>query len=98
MQAVELLRHTEGIRLFWQEGFRHQTGVLSFVAEGVDCEELGESLAERGVAVRAGLHCAPLAHRTAGTVDTGTVRCSFSAFNTEAQVDEFVRIMRQILR
>ena len=75
-----------------------QTGVLSFRVDGRDCEELGESLAERGVAVRAGLHCAPLAHRTAGTVDTGTMRCSFSAFNTEAQVDEFVRIMRQILR
>ena len=75
-----------------------QTGVLSFRAAGKDCEELGEALASRGVAVRAGLHCAPLAHRTAVTLDTGTVRCSFSAFNTAAQVDGFARIMRQIVR
>ena len=50
------------------------------------------------IAVRAGLHCAPLAHRTAGTLDTGTVRCSFSAFNTAAQVEEFARLLGQTLR
>ena len=75
-----------------------QTAVLSFRAEGWDCEELGEALAARGAAVRAGLHCAPLAHRTAGTLDTGTVRCSFSAFNTAAQVEEFARLLGQTLR
>ena len=45
----------------------------------MDAEALGAALADRGIAVRAGLHCAPLAHRTAGTLDTGTVRLSFSA-------------------
>ena len=34
-------------------------------------------LGQRGIAVRAGLHCAPLAHESAGTLDTGTVRISF---------------------
>ena len=33
--------------------------------------------------LRAGLHCAPVAHRTAGTLETGTVRASVSAFNTD---------------
>lgn len=97
-QAVELLRNTEGIRLFWREGFRHQTGVLSFVAEGVDCEALGEAMARRGVALRAGLHCAPLAHRTVGTLKTGTVRFSPSAFNTSAQVMQFAQILQGALR
>ena len=63
-----------------------------------DCEALGEALAAQGAAVRAGLHCAPLAHRTAGTLETGTVRCSFSAFNTTAQVEHFAHILRQIVR
>ena len=94
-QAVELLRYTEGIRLFWCEGFRHQTGVLSFVVEGMDCEELGEAMARQGVALRAGLHCAPLAHRTVGTLKTGTVR---SAFNTSAQVVQFAQILQNTLR
>ena len=97
-QAVELLRHTEGIRLFWCEGFRHQTGVLSFIVEGIDCEELGEAMARQGVALRAGLHCAPLAHRTVGTLKTGTVRFSPSAFNTSRQVVQFAQILQTTLR
>ena len=68
-----------------------QTGVVSFRAAGMDCEELGEPLAARGIALRAGLHCAPLAHRTAGTLETGTVRFSPSVFNRRQEVDELVR-------
>ena len=97
-QAVKLLRQTEGIRLFWCDGFRHQTGVLSFIGEGTDCEELGEAMARRGVALRSGLHCAPLAHRTAGPLKTGTVRFSPSAFNTPAQVTQFVQMLQTTLR
>ena len=96
-QAVELLRNTEGIRLFWCDGFRHQTGVLSFIVEGVDCEEMGEAMASRGIALRAGLHCAPLAHRTVGTLKTGTIRFSPSAFNTPAQVMQFAQILQSTL-
>lgn len=97
-QAVELLRNIEGIRLFWCDGFRHQTGVLSFIVEGVDCEEMGEAMASRGIALRAGLHCAPLAHRTVGTLKTGTIRFSPSAFNTSAQVMQFAQILQSTLR
>lgn len=97
-QAVELLRNTEGIRLFWCDGFRHQTGVLSFIVEGIDCEEMGEAMASRGIALRAGLHCAPLAHRTVGTLKTGTIRFSPSAFNTSAQVMQFAQILQSTLR
>lgn len=97
-QAVELLRNTEGIRLFWCDGFHHQTGVLSFIVEGIDCEEMGEAMASRGIALRAGLHCAPLAHRTVGTLKTGTIRFSPSAFNTPAQVMQFAQILQSTLR
>ena len=72
-----------------------QSGVCSFEVEGLDCEEVGERLAERGIAVRAGLHCAPLAHETAGTLERGTVRASFSAFNTEGEV---CRAVEQVWR
>ena len=52
----------------------------------MDTEALSSALAERDIAVRAGLHCAPLAHESAGTLKTGTVRLSFSAFNTREEV------------
>ena len=54
----------------------HQLGTVSFRGNG-DCQELADQLAERGIALRAGLHCAPLAHSSAGTLATGTVRVSF---------------------
>ena len=54
----------------------HQTGTVSFVSS-LDCEEMAEKLGARGIAVRAGLHCAPLAHESVGTLKTGTVRVSF---------------------
>ena len=64
-----------------ERGFRvfsgpHQAMTLSFQGRG-DCEELASALASRGIAVRAGLHCAPLAHESAGTLQRGTVRVSF---------------------
>ena len=62
-----------GIKVF---SGKDQTGTLSFVAP-TDCEEFAQGLSHRGIAVRAGLHCAPLAHESAGTLNTGTVRISF---------------------
>ena len=54
----------------------NQCGTLSFVPN-CGCEEMAEFLGKQGVCVRAGLHCAPLAHESAGTLKTGTVRVSF---------------------
>lgn len=67
-----------------------QTGVMSLQMEGWDCEMAAARLAELGIAVRAGLHCAPMAHRCAGTLDQGTIRVSVSLFNTEQEIDDFV--------
>ncbi len=89
--AVQGLETLPGLRVYASPGLRDQTGVLSFTMEGRDVEDLGEALAERGIAVRAGIHCAPYAHRTAGTLDTGTVRLSFSDFNTPEEVARLIR-------
>ena len=77
---------------------RDQGGLFSAVVDGMDCEETAEALARRGIAVRAGLHCAPLAHRSAGTADTGTVRFSFSAFNRAEQADRAAEALGAIVK
>lgn len=59
---------------------REQSGVLSVRPRYTDCETLAEKLSEKGICVRSGLHCAPLAHKSAGTLESGTVRLSFSPF------------------
>lgn len=73
-----------------------QGGVVSFVIDGMDCEEAAQKLSQQAVAVRAGVHCAPLAHQSAGTLDSGTVRVSFSDFNTPQEVTAFLRICKKL--
>lgn len=73
-----------------------QAGVLSFRLRSRDCEEVGEELGRQGFALRAGLHCAPLAHETAGTLETGTLRASVSAFNTDREMEKFIHAVWEL--
>jgi len=68
----------------------HQAATVSFLPH-MDCEEAAQILAKQGIAVRAGLHCAPLAHESAGTLNTGTVRVSFGHDASLQQVDAICR-------
>lgn len=74
-----------------------QSGTVSFVGNK-DCEEIAEKLAKKGIAVRSGLHCAPLAHESAGTLKSGTVRVSFGHDATIQQADAFLKVMRSITK
>lgn len=84
---------TLGIRVF---SGPHQAATVSFQPDG-DCEELAEKLAHRGIAVRAGLHCAPLAHESAGTLETGTVRVSFGFDSTLGQSRALFQTLKTLL-
>ena len=94
--AADGLRQIPGIEVFASEGLYAQTGVVSFRHRSIDAETFGSELARYGVAVRSGLHCAPLAHKTAGTLKTGTVRLSFSVFNTVEEVFRFLNITENL--
>ena len=74
-----------------------QLGTVSF-RSGEDCEEAAERLGEQGIALRAGLHCAPLAHRSAGTISTGTVRVSFGPGSSREDLRELERAVQTSLR
>lgn len=95
-QAVQGLSRIPGVLLYAAQGRSRQGGVLSFTVDGMDCESVGAALADRGIAVRSGLHCAPMAHQSAGTMETGTVRASFSAFNTPGEVTQFIHAMGRV--
>ena len=97
-QAAEGLRRAPGLTVHALPDLAAQAGVLSIIPEQMDAEALGAALAERGIAVRAGLHCAPLAHRTAGTLNTGTVRLSFSHWNTREEVDRLLEAIGEIFQ
>jgi len=91
--AAQGLSSAPGVRLFRGEG---QTGVLSFTVRDRDPEEIAEALGRQGVAVRAGLHCAPLAHESGGTAPSGTVRISLSDRNREEELRRFLMICKKI--
>ncbi len=73
-----------------------QSGTVSFVCD--DCEDFAEKLSGAGISVRAGLHCAPLAHRSAGTLDTGTVRISFGHSASKYQSLKLMEAIDSICR
>ena len=73
----------------------HQSGTVSFLP-GMDCQQAAELLAKQGIAVRAGLHCAPLAHESAGTLESGTVRVSFGHDASQNQTEAFLRAAKKL--
>ena len=75
----------------------HQAATVSFLP-GMDCEEAAEKLAGQGIAVRAGLHCAPCAHESGGTLETGTVRVSIGYGTFPGQIAAFLRAASKLPR
>ncbi len=96
--ALYELESIDGIRVFRARKPGRQSAVVSFTAQNLGANELAEALSGEGVAVRAGYHCAPLAHRSAGTEPGGTVRLSFSVFNTQWEIERFAAKLRHILK
>ncbi|MGM9527298.1 MAG: aminotransferase class V-fold PLP-dependent enzyme [Oscillospiraceae bacterium] len=87
----------DGLRVFSTNVPSLQTGVLSVLHESIGADELAEQLGKRGICVRAGLHCSPLAHETCGTAEEGTLRFSFSPFNTLREVHMAGEAMKKII-
>lgn len=95
--AAAGLEKIPDIRVFHHCDRSYQAGALSFQLLNRDCEIFAQTMANRGYAVRAGIHCAPLAHESAGTLETGTVRISVSSFNLEEEVMSFVQDATEVL-
>ena len=71
-------------------------GVVSFNLRGKDSSFVANALAEKDIAVRGGLHCAPLAHTALGTLSRGAVRASIGADNTEKDIYLFVAALEKL--
>ena len=93
----EALSEVSDTYIFLSDDPALQTGVVSITSDRLACEELAERLAANDVCVRGGLHCAPLAHKSAGTLETGTVRFSFSPYNSERDIVKSAQILKKIL-
>jgi cysteine desulfurase family protein len=94
---IERVSDLPGIILYGQKSTERRTPIVSFNIDKMDPAAVTLELDERfGIMSRSGLHCAPSAHKTIGTYPTGTVRFSFSYFNTEEQIIASIEALRKI--
>lgn len=89
----------QGVQLYTQRPTAlYYVPVLSFNVEGMDSEEVCRKLNGYGIAVRAGLHCAPTAHRFMGTLKQGAVRVCPSIFSNMNEINAFILALMKILK
>ncbi len=93
----EELKGCDGIVMYGPKDPAKKTAVLSFNIEGMDCEKAAAILNdEYGIGVRAGYHCAPMAHSAIGTEKTGCIRISPGIFSTYEDAIATAEAIRRI--
>lgn len=96
---IDEAKNIDGIRLYGPLDIKEQGAVVSLNIKDADSSEVSYILdQEYDIAVRPGLHCAPLAHETINTLDQGAVRFSFGLFNTHEEVDYCIKALKDIAR
>lgn len=89
-QAELALEKIPGVCIYGPADQKKRCSVLSFTVSGIDSALLATELDTiYDIAVRSGLHCAPLAHHTLGTLPGGTIRISPGFFTTSEEIDFF---------
>lgn len=101
-QLITLLREdlsvVSGVRIYDEMRSLQPQTLLSFSVESVPSEEVGSALNRVGFAVRAGFHCAALAHTMQNSTESGTVRVSPSIFNSKKQIKNLSFYINQIAK
>lgn len=88
-RLIEGIRCIKGVQLYCCDSMENHLSNFSINIEGLDAAQVGERLdVEHNIAIRTGLHCAPLVHQQLGTIKLhGSVRFSIGPFNTEEEID-----------
>jgi cysteine desulfurase family protein len=93
------LQAIPGVKLYGTPDSRQRTAVIAFNIEGMDCGELTLRLEyEYGIITRSGMHCAYLAHKTLGTLQSGACRLSPGFFTSDTEIETVLRAVSAIAR
>ncbi len=94
---LEGAERIKGLTIYGPAEIYERAPVISFSLEGKNSALVGGVLDKQyNIACRAGLHCAPDAHRTLGTLEQKLVRFSFSYFNNEEEIDHSLHALAEI--
>jgi cysteine desulfurase / selenocysteine lyase len=95
--CLERLQKIAGVTFFGPDVDIKRLAVIPFIIDGTDVQEIAMIFDQHyQVALRAGLHCTPLAHETIGTLDGGTLRASFGLYNTIEEIDQWITMVEEI--
>lgn len=93
------LRKIEKVKIYGPQDIKKQAAVVSINIREEDSSEIAYILDNAfDIAVRSGLHCAPLAHKTLGTLEQGTIRFSMGYFNTKKDIELALIAIKEICK
>lgn len=95
-QLLELFADYDFINVVGNIANRNYVGIVSCLVEGVSSDVAGNIFSERGISVRAGLQCAPIAHKFLGTFPAGTVRFSVNCMTSDKDFAELRDVLEEI--
>lgn len=96
LRLVKLLEQYDFIRIVGNNPDCKYVGIVSCLIDGISSDSAGNIFDRQGIAVRTGLHCAPLAHQFIGTYPAGTIRFSVNYFTTERDFEELQKALDYI--
>jgi len=96
VRLLEILKSYDFIKVIGNAEGKKYVGIISCVIDGISSDIAGQLFAERNIAVRTGLHCAPLSHQFLGTYPAGTIRFSVNHFTSDRDFDDLGLALNEI--
>ena len=95
-ELLKILRSYDFVKIIGDNENNQYVGIVSCIIDGLPSDTAASVFAEKNIAVRSGLHCAPLAHKTLGTFPSGIIRFSCSAFTSDADFADLEQALEWI--
>ncbi|WP_077329817.1 aminotransferase class V-fold PLP-dependent enzyme [Virgibacillus siamensis] len=97
-QLLKGLKSIPGIVCYGPQEHESRMPIVAFNINDIPSQEIAMVLdTHYNIAVRAGLHCSPLGHETLNTTEQGAVRASIGMYNTEEEVNFFIKAIQEIV-
>lgn len=95
-RLIELLNSYDFLKVIGDSPKANYVGIVSCIIDDISSDTAGQLFAERKIAVRTGLHCAPLAHKFIGTFPAGTIRFSTGYFTSDEDFDALRQVLNDL--
>lgn len=96
---LDRLKEVPQVKVYGPKDSKKRAAVISINIGTMDSGEITFLLdSEYNIATRSGIHCAPLAHQSLGTLEQGAVRFSFGYFNTKGEIDKAIEALKEIAK